>query len=44
MKINKEMTILFVSALVLYPILVYLGNVLSNAENPELAEVVFVVS
>lgn len=44
MKIKKELGILLVSALVLYPVIVVVGNALSNIENPELSEVSFYVS
>jgi hypothetical protein len=44
MKSKKELGILLLSALVLYPMLVIFGNVLSKDENLELSEVVFFVS
>jgi len=39
MKIKKEVGILFVSALVLYPMLVFIVNALSNVENHSFCDV-----
>ena len=44
MKSKKNLGTLLLSALVLIPILLFIGNVLSNAENPEWYMVVFFVS
>jgi hypothetical protein len=44
MKSKKKLGTLISSALVLIPMLVFIGIVLSNAENPEWREVVFFVS
>ncbi len=44
MRIKKELGILMVSALVLYPLIVLVGNALSNIEKPALSEVSFYVS
>ena len=44
MKSKKNLGTLLLSALVLIPILLFIGNVLSNAENPEWSKVVFFVS
>jgi len=44
MKGDNQLGILFVSALVLIPIMLMMGNVLSKAENPDLARVEFFVS
>ncbi len=44
MKSNKQPAILLVSSLVLVPIMVLMGNVLTKAENPDLARVEFFVS
>jgi len=44
MKSDKQPGILIWSALVLIPAMVLMGNVLSKAENPDLARVEFFVS
>ena len=44
MKNKKELSILILSALVLYPIIVWVGNELSKSEISELSEAVFHVS
>ena len=44
MKNKRNLGILLLSAPVLIPILVFIGNVLSKAENPESSKVVFIVS
>jgi len=44
MKNKKNLATLLLSALVLIPILVFIGNVLSSAENSEWSKVVFFVS
>ncbi len=44
MKNKKELSIIILSALVLYPIIVWVGNELSKSEISELSEAVFHVS
>lgn len=44
MKRKKELGTLILSALVLIPILVFIGNVLSSPENPNWSKVAFFVS
>lgn len=44
MKNKKTLGLLLLSAFVLIPILVFIGNVLSNAENLEGSKAVFYVS
>jgi len=44
MKIKKELGVLLVSAIALYPLIVFVGNALSNSEKPALSEVSFYVS
>ena len=44
MELKKELVILLASALVLYPIIVFVGSALSDIENPALSEVSFYVS
>ena len=44
MKNKKELSVLILSALVLYPLIVFVGGKLSNSDISELSEAVFHVS
>jgi hypothetical protein len=44
MKSKKKRAVFLLSALVLIPVIVWIGNVLSNTENPEGSKAVFYVS